>query len=224
AELGFYDMRWVPSGRASSELIAVRLRIRHHDDLGNALPLVRGGQVELLVEGEGHVHRGMRAPTTGIGLKTDLLATKTTPQTITEFLVALSVRLVHRTKSIAPSEDVLGPSKTFARQHCREHTTTGCLPGLQALGQRTIDNALTISSRIAQGDTEGVHHLLDAQSQQFSSRSRGAKDAHGRRTMPAPIHGGSERHPAGNVQPQGDGNDTITPRSTTSLFGHCQAR
>src|SRR5262245_47624657 len=72
-------MRWVPSGRASSELIAVRLRIRHHDDLGNALPLVRGGQVELLVEGEGHVHRGMRAPTTGIGLETNLLATKNSP-------------------------------------------------------------------------------------------------------------------------------------------------
>ena len=217
-------MCWTPSGRASSKLIAVRLCIRRHDDLGNALPLVRGGQVELLVEGEGHVHRGMHAPTTGIGLKTDLLATKNAPQPIGQFLQLITVRLVHRKKPIAPGEDVLGPSKTFARQRCREHTATRGLPGLQALGERAIDNALTITSRIAQGDTESVHHLRDAQSQQFSSRSRGAKDAHGRRTMPAPIHGGSERHPAGNVQPQGDGKDTITPRSTTALFSHCQAR
>src|SRR5262249_21557722 len=86
AELGFHHVYWAPPGCTSSELISVRLRIRRHNDLGNVLPRMRGGQVELLVEGEGRSHRGMRAPTTGIGLETDLLATKNSPQIIGQFL------------------------------------------------------------------------------------------------------------------------------------------
>src|SRR5207302_5966888 len=134
-ELGFHRLPWAPFGRVRPELIPVSRRIRRHDDLGNALPLVRGGQVELLVEGEGHVDGGMRAPTTGIGFKTDLLATKNASQTVGEFLQVITVRLVHRKKPIAPGEDVLGPSKTFARQGGREHATTRGLAGLQALGE-----------------------------------------------------------------------------------------
>ena len=98
------------------------------------------------------------------------------------------------------------------------------LPGLQALGERAIDNTLAIASSIAQGNAEGVHHLLDAQPQQFPRCGRSAKDTHGRRPMPAAIHGGGERHPTGNVQPQSDGEDTITTRGTTTPFGHCQTR
>ena len=86
AELGFHHVCWAPSGRASSELLPVGLRIRRHDDLSNALPLVRGSEVELLVEGESHIDSGMRAPTAGIRLKTDLLATKNASQIVGQFL------------------------------------------------------------------------------------------------------------------------------------------
>src|SRR5262245_15264703 len=162
----------------------------------------------------------MGAPTTGIGLKTDLLATKNAPQIVGQFLQVIALRLVHRKKSIASGENVLGPSKTFTRQHSREHAATRSLPGLQALGERAIDNALAIASGITQGNAEGVHHLLDTQLQQFPSRGRGAKDAHGCRTMPTPIHSGGERYPTGNVQSQGDGEDTVTTRDATAPFGH----
>jgi hypothetical protein len=42
--------------------------------------------------------------------------------------------------------------------------------------------------------------------------------------MPAAIHSGGERHPTGNVQPQGNGEHTITARGATAPFGYRQAR
>src|SRR5262249_16462138 len=101
----------------------------------------------------------MCPPSTWIRLETDLIATKSGTLTVDGFLQVMALRLIQRKKAIPPGKAVLGPLKFF-RSHPRgDHATTRRLPGLQPLGQGPIDNALAIASRLAIGNTKGVHHL-----------------------------------------------------------------
>jgi len=80
AELGFHHLRRTPFVCPRAKLILVGLRVGGHHHLSDALALLRGGEVELLVECQRHVEGRMARRPQGYALKLTSSPRKTVPR------------------------------------------------------------------------------------------------------------------------------------------------
>ncbi len=116
-----------------------------------------------MVQIERRIDRGMVPATTRIRLEAQLCPSKRGPEFSRNRFQVVALRLIHGEKATAASEDLLRPGKSLPSQQDREHRAARRLSGLEALGQRPVENALAIASSLTVGNTEGVDHLLDIQ-------------------------------------------------------------
>ena len=107
----------------------------------------------------------------------------------------------------------MGTGEALAGQHRGQDAAAGCLAGLQALGERAIQDALAVPGGLAECDSKRIHHLLRIQANQLAGSRGGTEHAHRRGAMPAAIERRGEGHAARHIEAERD-------RQKQALAGH----
>src|SRR5437870_4781303 len=102
----------------------------------------------------------MQIAAAGVGLEGDAGAEEVAAEVAQDQVAVVAAALVQEKKAVDALEDVGGAGEAALRQPHGGDGVAGGEAGLQALAERAVGDALAVAAGLAEGDAEGVAHLL----------------------------------------------------------------